>query len=102
MTSSKRTPALPDVPTVSEAGVPGFDVLGLVCAASRRPRRRRAIIAKFHADTVAALADPAIRARLDQLGVGVVGSTPEELARVPESRDGQVGPIIKEAGIKVE
>ena len=101
VTSLKRSPTLPDVPTVSEAGVPGFDVAGFYAffAPARTPPN---IIAKFHADTVAALADPVIRQRLDQLGVGVVGSTPGELGAFLKSEMDKWGPIIKEAGIKVE
>ena len=66
------------MPTVSEAGVPGFDVIGwyALFVPARTPA---AVIPKLHADTVAALADPATRARLEQLGVGVIGSSPEEL-----------------------
>jgi tripartite-type tricarboxylate transporter receptor subunit TctC len=100
-TSLKRARELPDVPTVAEAGVPGFDVTGWYAffAPARTPRE---IIAKFHADTVAALADPAIRSRLDQLGVGVIGSTPEELKAFLKAEMDKWGVIIKEAGIKID
>jgi tripartite-type tricarboxylate transporter receptor subunit TctC len=101
VTSLKRNPALPDVPTVSEAGVPGFDVAGFYAffVPARTPP---SIVAKFHADTVTALADPVIRQRLDQLGVGVVGSTPGELGAFLKSEMDKWGPIIKEAGIKID
>ena len=101
VTSSKRSGELPDVPTVSEAGVPGFDVTAWYAffAPARTPRE---IIAKFHADTVAALADPAIRSRLDQLGVGVIGSTPEELRTHLKAEMDKWGVIIKEAAIKID
>ncbi len=101
VTSLKRNPALPDVPTVSEAGVPGFEVTGWYAffAPARTPPP---IIAKFHASTVAAVSDPVIRERLDQLGVGVVGSTPEELRAYLKAEMDKWGPLIKAAGIKVE
>jgi tripartite-type tricarboxylate transporter receptor subunit TctC len=101
VTSSKRATALPDVPTVSEAGVPGFDVTGWYgfFAPARTPQE---IVAKFHADTVAALADPVIRQRLDTLGVGVVGSTPEQLRAFLKAEMDKWGAIIREAGIKAE
>jgi tripartite-type tricarboxylate transporter receptor subunit TctC len=101
VTSLKRNAELPDVPTVSEAGVPGFEVIGFYAffAPARTPP---AIVAKFHADTVKALADPVIRARLDQLGVGVIASTPAELGAFLKSEMDKWGPIIKAAGIKVE
>ena len=90
VTSSKRAAELPDVPTVSEAGVPGFDVSAwyALFVPARTPP---AVIQKLHADTVLALADPATKARLEQLGVGVIGSSPEELRALSEGRDGQVG-----------
>ena len=101
VTSLKRNAELPDVPTVSEAGVPGFEVIGFYAffAPARTPP---AIVAKFHADTVTALADPVIRARLDQLGVSVIASTPAELGAFLKSEMDKWGPIIKAAGIKVE
>jgi tripartite-type tricarboxylate transporter receptor subunit TctC len=101
ITSSKRSTVLPDVPTVSEAGVPGFDVSAwyalFVPAKTPEP-----VIRKIHADTVAALADPATRARLEQLGVGIVGSSPEELRAYLAAEMAKWSVIIDEAGIKVE
>jgi tripartite-type tricarboxylate transporter receptor subunit TctC len=101
VTSSKRAAALPDVPTIAESGVPGFNVMGWYAffAPARTPPD---VIAKFHADTVAALADPVIRQRLDQLGVGVVGSTPDELRAYLKAEMDKWGVLIKEAGIKAE
>jgi len=101
VTSAKRMPALPDVPTIAEAGVPGFDVTGWYAffVPAKTPRE---IIAKFHRDTVAALADPVIRQRLDQLGVNVIGSSPTELAAFLKSEMDKWGPLIKAAGIKAE
>src|SRR5712671_5973943 len=72
VTSLKRATELPDVPTISEAGVPGFDVsawYGLFVPA----KTPEAIVRKLSADTIAALADPTTKARLEQLGVGVIG-----------------------------
>ena len=65
-------------------------------------RTPAAIIEKLHADTVLALADPTIKARLEQLGVGVIGSSPEELRVYLKAEMDKWGAIIKEAGIKVE
>jgi len=101
VTSAKRARELPDVPTVSEAGVPGFDVSAwyALFVPAKTPA---AVIQKLHADTVAALADPATKARLEQLGVGVIGSSPEELRTYLKAEMDKWGVIIKEAGIKVE
>lgn len=59
------------------------------------------IVRKMHADTVAALAEPAIKAKLDQLGVMVVGSTPEELGAHLKTEMEKWAPVIKAANIKV-
>ena len=101
VTSLTRNPALPGIPTIAEAGVPGFEVKGFYAffVPGRTPPD---IIAKFHADTVTALADPVIRQRLDQLGVGVVGSTPDELRAYLKAEMDKWGALIKEAGIKAE
>jgi tripartite-type tricarboxylate transporter receptor subunit TctC len=55
----------------------------------------------MHADTAAALADPAIRGRLEELGLFVVGSTPAELGRFLKSEMDKWEPLIKEAGISI-
>ena len=101
VTSLKRAAELPDVPTVSEAGVPGFEVSGwyALLVPARTPA---AVIQKLHADTVTALTDPTTKARLEQLGVSVIGSSPEELRLYLKAEMDKWGAIIKEAGIKVE
>ena len=101
VTSLKRAAELPDVPTVSEAGVPGFEVVGwyALFVPAKTPA---AVIQKLHADTVTALADSATKTRLEGLGVGVIGSSPEELRAYLKAEMDKWGVIIKEAGIKVE
>jgi len=101
VTSLKRSAELSDVPTVSEAGVPGFEVVGwyALFVPAKTPV---AVIEKLHADAVTALADPTTKARLEQLGVGVIGSSPEELRVFLKAEMDKWGVIIKEAGIKVE
>jgi tripartite-type tricarboxylate transporter receptor subunit TctC len=59
------------------------------------------IIRKMHADTVAALKDPPTKERLEQLGVLVVGSTPEQLAAFLKAEMDKWAPVIKEAGISI-
>jgi tripartite-type tricarboxylate transporter receptor subunit TctC len=101
VTTAKRTPAAPDVPTMAESGLPGFDVSGWYAffVPAKTPSD---IVRKMHADTAAALADPAIKGRLEQLGLFVVGSTPDQLGRFLKTEMDKWGPLIKEAGIKVE
>jgi tripartite-type tricarboxylate transporter receptor subunit TctC len=98
VTTSKRTPAAPQIPTVAESGVPGFDVSSwyAIFAPARTPPE---IVRKVNADILTALADPATKERLEQLGVVVAGSTPTELAAHLRTEMDKWGPVIKEAGI---
>ena len=101
VTTPQRFPSVPEIPTIAESGVPGFDVsswYGFFVPAKTAP----AIVARMHADTVAVLAEPAIRERLDKLGVMVVGSTPQALAAQLQSEIDKWGPIIREGRIKAE
>ncbi len=99
VTTAKRTPAAPELPPIAESGVPGFDVSSwyAVFMPAKTPPE---IVRKASADTVAALAYPATRARLEQLGVVVIGSTPEGLAAYLRAEMDKWGPLIREAGIK--
>ena len=99
VTSAKRTPALPELAPIAESGVPGFDVsswYALFAPAKTPPE----VIRKANADTRAALAVPATRARLEDLGVVVIGSSPEGLGTHLRSEMDKWGPVIREAGIK--
>ena len=85
VTTATRVPTAPEVPTIAEAGVPGYDTSSWFAffVPAKTPSE---IVRKMHADTVAALAEPAIKAKLDQLGVMVVGSTPEGSAHISRPR----------------
>jgi len=79
VTSAKRMPILPDTPTFKEVGVANFEVLnvtGLVGPAGMAPQ----VVARLHAATLKALADPKVRDGFARLGVEIVGSTPAEFA----------------------
>ena len=99
VTTAKRTPALPELPPIAEVGLPGFDVSSwyAIFAPVKTPPE---IVKKASADIVAALANPGTRTRLDQLGVVVIGSSPEGLAAHLRSEMDKWGPVIREAGIK--
>jgi len=100
VTTAKRTPAAPNVPTLAEAGVPGFDVAGWYAffVPAKTPGE---IVRKMHADTAAVLAEPAIKRRLEDLGLFVIGSTPEELGKFHKAEMDKWEPVIKEAGISI-
>jgi tripartite-type tricarboxylate transporter receptor subunit TctC len=101
VTSAKRAPAMPDLPTAAESGLPGFDVSGWY--AFVMPARTPAeIIAKIHADTVTALADPGVRGKLEDQALFVVGSSPEELAALLKADRIKWEPVIKAAGIAIK
>jgi len=101
VSTAKRFPTAMEFPTVAESGLPGFDVTSwysFFLPAKTPPE----IVRKLHDDTVAILAEPAIKARLEQVGVEVVASTPEQLAARMRAEMDLWGPIIKAAGIKGE
>jgi tripartite-type tricarboxylate transporter receptor subunit TctC len=100
VSTAKRQEAAPAVPPIGEAGVPGYDTsswFAFVVPAKTPPD----IIRKMNADTLAVLAEPAIKARLDKLGVIIVGSTPEALGAHLMEDAAKWGPVIKAANIKV-
>jgi len=101
VTTKERVSVVPDIPTIAESGVPGFDVsswFGFFLPA----KTSREIIAKLNADTNAALAYAPVKSRFDELGANPKGSTPEQLAAFLQSEIAKWGPVIKEAKIKVE
>jgi tripartite-type tricarboxylate transporter receptor subunit TctC len=100
VSTAKRQESAPDVPTIAEAGVPGYDMsswFAFVVPAKTPPE----IIRKMNADTVKVLGEPAIKARLDKLGVVIVGSTPDEFGALLKEEMAKWGPVIKAANIKV-
>ena len=101
VTTSKRVIAAADLPTIAEAGVPGFDVsswFAFFVPAKTPP----AILKKLNEGTIAALAHPMVKERLEQFGAALVGSTPDELAAFLKSEMDKWGPVIREAKIKIE
>ena len=97
VTTPQRIPAAPDLPTIAET-LPGYEVSSW--AAFFLPARTpQEIVRKINADTVAALANPALKAKLADVGVTVVGSTPEELATHLKAEMDKWGPIIKQIGV---
>ena len=101
VTTGKRTPAAPDVPTLAETGLPGFDVAGWYAffVPAKTPSE---IVRKIHADTASVLAEAPIKRRLEELGLFVVGSTPEQLGKFHKAEMDKWEPVIKEAGISIK
>ena len=102
--AKSRLAAAPDIPTVDEAGLPGFHFSPwhALFAPKDTPKH---VIAKLNAATVEALADPAVRARLADLGYEIFPreqQTPEALAAFHKAEIAKWWPIIKAAGIRAE
>jgi tripartite-type tricarboxylate transporter receptor subunit TctC len=99
VTSAKRSPAVPDVPTVAESGVPGYEAIawqGLVAPAGTP----RPIIARINAEFVKVLKQPDIITKLNEQGYETVASTPEFFAQHIRSELVKWTKVIKAAGIK--
>lgn len=98
VTSAKRSPVLPDVPTVAESVVPGFEMgawQGIVMPAKTNP----AIIKKFNAEILKALQSPEVLKQLEAQGAQVLGSTPEEYKAYLDSEIKRFAKVVKDAGV---
>jgi tripartite-type tricarboxylate transporter receptor subunit TctC len=101
VTTAQRVTVAPELPTIAESGLPGFDVgpwWGLFLPARTAP----AIVARLHADTIAVLAESEIQKKMRDLGSIPVGSTPEELARYLQAEMAKWGPVIRDANIRLD
>ena len=99
VTSLRRSRRLPELPTIAESGYPGFEDTswsGLLAPA----RTPATIVRKLHLETVKALALPDLRAKLADLGLEGIGSSPDEFAAVIKSEIPKWAKVIKESGIK--
>jgi tripartite-type tricarboxylate transporter receptor subunit TctC len=97
--SPKRNPQLPDVPTVAESGIPGFDVTswyGIVLRSGTPP----AIVQKVQRDMAEALQSTDVKEKLASLGLEPVGNTPAEFDALIRAETKKWGDIVDKAGIK--
>jgi tripartite-type tricarboxylate transporter receptor subunit TctC len=100
-TGNRRPETLPNLPTVDEAGVPGYEALGWfgLLAPAATPRN---LVNKLSADSNRVLADPDIRTRMHALGADPAGNTPAEFARFIRSDQAKWANLMRAAGIKPE
>jgi len=99
VTSRARSPAAPELPTLNESGLPGFEVLnwmGVIAAAKTPPD----IIARLNTDIRAVLQLPDVRERLLKQGLEPAGTTPEAFDALIRSEIARWSAVVKEAGIK--
>jgi tripartite-type tricarboxylate transporter receptor subunit TctC len=101
VTSAQRAPSFPDVPTVSESGVPGFVVVNWfgIVAPARTPR---AIVTRLNGEIVRALQAPDVRAKLTAEGSEIVGDTPEAFAAFLRADFRKWGKVIRASGWKAD
>lgn len=101
VTTAKRTPALPDVPTIAETGLSGFQVDGwyALMAPAKTPK---AIIDRLYRDTAAVLKLPDVVTRIEAVGLEPAGISPQEFDSYIRAELKKWGKLIKEAGIKAE
>jgi tripartite-type tricarboxylate transporter receptor subunit TctC len=101
ITTLKRTAVLPEVPTIAESGFPGFEATTwhALVAPAGTPKD---VIAALHQATAATVNDPAVRKALTDLGVDVVGGTPEELRAYLKSEIPKWAAVVKASGAKVD
>ena len=99
--STERSPLLPDVPTIGEAGFPGLEAsatFGLMLPGKTPP----AVIAKVHAAMKKAISQPATRKQLDEMGYQVVANTPEQFGTYLREQIATWTKIVKDNNIKAE
>jgi tripartite-type tricarboxylate transporter receptor subunit TctC len=101
VTTPERLPQFPDVPTVSESGLPGFlfNSWFAILAPARTPKD---IVARLNAEVLKALADPEVRSKLENLGFTVRGSSAEQLGAMTRDQLTKYARVIKEMGIAGE
>jgi len=100
-TGATRTAATPEIPTVAQAGVPGYEYdswTGFLAPAGTPP----ALITRVNAEAVRIGKLPDIRERLTNLGFDIVGSSPEAFVTLIKDNNARIGKVIRDAGIKAE
>ena len=101
VSSAKRIAAAPELPTVAESGLAGFDVVawfGLFAPAGTP----RPIVERLSSETRAALSAPEVRKRLIDLGAEPLGSSPDEFSAYVSAEFARWGRLAKEAGIRID
>jgi tripartite-type tricarboxylate transporter receptor subunit TctC len=101
VTNPKRSPVVPNVPTVSESGLPGFEALQWfgVFVPAGTPKD---IVSRLHAEIIKLLKLPDVRERLASLGAEVVGNSPEQFASFQKADSAKWAKVVKQSGAKIE
>ncbi len=101
VTSAKRSPAAPDIPTIAEQGLPGFEAVSwfALFAPAGTPKP---VVDKIQAQVKKILDSPAVSKKLSDIGLEPVGSTAEELAAYQRAEIAKWAKVVKDSGAKVE
>ncbi len=101
VTGARRSPLLPDVPTVAESGVKGYEVYewNVLAAPARTPD---AVVTRLSDALRKALASAEVKARIDALGGEIVGGTPEAARQFVREQNAVWSKVVRERGIAVE
>jgi tripartite-type tricarboxylate transporter receptor subunit TctC len=101
VTTPKRVGAVPEVPTMIEAGMPGFESV-LYSGVLAPPGTPPAIVRRLNAEFAKVVADPDIKAVYEKLGADPLATTPEEFAAMLQKEIAKLAPIVRASGAKVE
>lgn len=101
ISSSQRSPTYPDIPTIAESGVPGFEVVawGGIIGPANMPKD---IVTRLNAEIRTALASPAVRERFKALGAETDPSTPEEFRELSRRETVKWAKVVKSSGARVD
>ncbi len=101
ISSSQRTATYPDIPTIAESGVPGFEVVawGGLIGPANMPKE---LVTRLNAEVRTALASPAVRERFKALGAETDPSTPEEFRELSRRETAKWAKVVKFSGAKID
>lgn len=101
VTTAERAPSFPDIPTIAESGIPGYETYtwnALFAPANTPPD----VVARLNQAAKKALADPKVAERMNEFSAKIVGSTPEELAAHVKAELAKWTPVVRDANVQME
>lgn len=101
VTTAERAPSFPDVPTIAESGIPGYETYtwNALFAPANTPQP---VIARLNESANKALADPAVQKRMEEFSARIVGSTPEELGAHVKAELAKWTPVVRDANVQMD